>query len=177
MKWEKLRSKRILSHPRIEVYEDTVRLPNGHETDYIRFGDARNACTLIAINDEGKVLVQKEYSYLVGKPVYQFPGGMIDDHETIEEGALRELAEETQLSGDLEQLYWYYFYHRRSLTKDYVFVVTNLAETQAEADIEEDFENFWMSGPEIDELVRNDQIRTDSILTCWGIYKIKKGMY
>lgn len=48
-----------------------------------------------------KVLVTKEFRYTVGSEVIDFPAGLIDDNESVEEAALRELKEETGYTGSI----------------------------------------------------------------------------
>lgn len=47
--------------------------------------------------DDEKILLNKEYRMSVGGFVYNFPAGLIDDGETPEQAARRELKEETDL--------------------------------------------------------------------------------
>lgn len=55
-------------------------------------------CAGIAVARDGKVLVVRRVAndYLGG--IYELPGGGVDDGETITEGAIRELKEETGLT-------------------------------------------------------------------------------
>lgn len=48
-----------------------------------------------------KVLVTKEFRYTIGSEVIDFPTGLIDGNESIEEAALRELKEETGYTGSI----------------------------------------------------------------------------
>lgn len=57
-----------------------------------------DAVVLILHNETGdKVLLNKEFRMAVGKWVYNFPAGLIDEGEEPEESAKRELKEETGL--------------------------------------------------------------------------------
>lgn len=136
MTWRKLSTKKILDHPRLVVYEDTVELSNGHQTDYV-YWQGNDAATIIAMNAEGKILLQKEYSYPMREKLFQFPGGAIEAGETPIEGAARELAEEAQLSGSLRSIGWLYINNRRSTQKLHAFVAIDLHPVTSEKDIEE----------------------------------------
>ena len=53
---------------------------------------------LVALNKErSKVLLQSEFRLATNHYVYNFPAGLIDEGETVEEAAKRELKEETGL--------------------------------------------------------------------------------
>ena len=171
MEWKKLSSRKIFSHPRINLYEDEVELPNGLVTRYLHFGDTTHAAMVIAVNNEGKILVQKEYSYPPDEILYQLPGGAIEHGETPIQGAARELAEEAGLAGELEEVGWFYTNNRRSAQKLYVFVATNLRTVMAEKDPEELFEDFWYTEVEIDSLIITNEIRNYSLLAGWALYK------
>jgi NUDIX domain len=90
-KWKRIGTKQILKHPRINVYEDDIELPNGTKTTYVHFGEARNSVTAIVIRADRKVLLQKEFSYPSGKWLYQFPGGGLAKGESAIQGIKREL--------------------------------------------------------------------------------------
>jgi ADP-ribose pyrophosphatase len=122
MGWKKLKTTKLFSHPRLEVFEDEVELPNGHKTKYLYFGDKFDAATVIAVNKTGQVLLQKEYSYPQNKKLFQFPGGGLEAGETPAQGAARELAEEAGLQGTLTEIGWFYPNNRRGKNKMYVFM-------------------------------------------------------
>lgn len=171
MKWHKVSSKILLTHPRLTVVEDIVKLPSGVETDYIHFSDSHDATMILARNNEGKFLVQKEYSYPPDEVLYQLPGGAIESGETPEAGALRELAEEASLSGTLTELGWFYSNNRRSSQKLYVYLATNLSDATGHKDPEELFEDYWFTASEIEELIRTNEIRNYTLLSGWAMYK------
>ena len=67
-----------------------------------RTGSGR-AVAIIAETDEPepRMVLVKEFRPPVGRPVMAFPAGLIDDGESIETAAMRELAEETGWTGRL----------------------------------------------------------------------------
>ena len=86
--WKKLSTKDLLKHKRIHVVEDQVELPSGIKTDYIRLIVNGRAPCVIAVNNEGKILIQREYSYPVNEWLYQFPAGMVPEGEDLKEGGV-----------------------------------------------------------------------------------------
>jgi ADP-ribose pyrophosphatase len=169
--WKKIHTKQILKHPRLSVFEDEVVLPNGLKTTYLHFGPAKHAAQVIAIRLDGKILVQKEYSYPVNEWLYQFPGGQIEEKETILEGANRELAEEANITGKLRQIGWFYIDNRRKKGKFYVFVAKDITDSSGKADDEEVFIDYWFLPGEIDKLIRDGKLVNYSALSAWAIYK------
>jgi ADP-ribose pyrophosphatase YjhB (NUDIX family) len=59
----------------------------------------------IVINEKQEVLLVKRSSNLLRGDLYTIPGGFLDRDETLEEGALRELKEETGYEGKIEVLF------------------------------------------------------------------------
>lgn len=173
MKWKKLSSKQIFDHPRIKIYEDEVELPNGLKTSYMHYGEGLAASMVIAINNEGKILLQKEYSYPPNEILYQLPGGLLDPDEPPEIGANRELAEEAGFTGTLEPIGWFYVDNRRSAKKMHIFVARDLKPAQAEHDPEEAFEDHWVTETEFDSLIAEGKIQTYTALAGWALYKAR----
>ena len=65
----------------------------------------KNRAVLVFIN-EGKILLL--YRFKGGEEYYVFPGGGVEDNETIEQAALREAEEETGLKVTLKKKLWEY---------------------------------------------------------------------
>lgn len=173
--WKKISEKLLLKHPRISIYEDEVELPNGKRTYYLRFTNRGDAAQVIVVNESGMILVQKEYSYPPNEWLYQFPGGKIDDNESPKDGAKRELAEESQYSGDLTEMGWFYVDNRRTDSKFHVFKATNIkAISTHSSDDEEEFEHYWFSVEHIDRLIKDGEITNYSFLAGWALFKAQK---
>ena len=100
----------------------------------------------------------------------QCPGGLLDEGESPEEGALRELSEEAGLKGDLQPLGWIYIDNRRKSNRMRFFLATNLEKVEAKPDEEEDFEDYWYSEAEIMELITTNELRNYTALCGWSFY-------
>ncbi len=172
--WKKIASKILLDHPRLKVLEDEVELPNGHTTKYLKFDSRGNAVTIIAINNEGKILLQKEYSYPPNEDLYQFPGGFVPNGEELSEGANRELMEEADLkANNLIVLGSYYMNNRKSDSKMYVYVGSDLQKESLPGDLEENIQSYWLSENEIEDLIKKGEIKNYTALAAWSLYKLR----
>lgn len=68
--------------------------------EYIERPNCTGAVLIVALTDERKLLLTEQFRIPLGKPVIEFPAGLIGDAdsppgESLEEAALRELLEET----------------------------------------------------------------------------------
>lgn len=172
--WKKISSKIVLKHPRITVVEDQVELPDGYKTEYIRFESNGNAPTIIVIDKNNKILVLKEYSYPTNEWIYQFPGGFVPNSEDLKIGINRELMEEVGLkANNIKLLGEFYSNHRRTNSKVFVFLGTDLTKEEKGGDKEEDIKQYWFSEKEIDEMIKDGKFLNGSSLGAWAIYKTK----
>ena len=170
-KWKRLGSKKLFEHPRLTVFEDEVELPSGLQTKYLHFASAPGTGMVIARNNDGKFLIQKEYSYPPNEFLYQFPGGALHENEDPAIGAARELAEESGYFGTLCPLGWFYPNNRRTSQKMSVFLAVDLQETAKQPDPEESIENYWFTEQEIDAMIQTNEICNYTLLAGWALYK------
>lgn len=78
----------------LDVRADTVRLPDGRTAtrEYIVHP---GAVMVVPILDDGRLVVERQFRYPVGRVMLEFPAGKIDAGEPALACAVRELAEET----------------------------------------------------------------------------------
>jgi 8-oxo-dGTP pyrophosphatase MutT (NUDIX family) len=152
-KWTTQSEEVIFEHPRLTLIEDTVILPNGIDTKYLRFARKGDAATIIAKRADGLILLQREYSHPPNEVLFQFPGGGVPLGEDAADGANRELMEEAGFCGKLELIGTYFIDNRRTNAKAYVFVATDLQESKLPHDAEEFIEHYWYSEQAIDAMV------------------------
>ena len=136
--------------------------------------DGACAVTVVCRHSDGKILLQKEYSYPPNQKLFQFPGGGVPADEKPENGAIRELREESGFRANkLKLLGSYLENNRRSTAKFYVFLGTNLVKDPLPADEVEDIESFWFSEDEIENMIASGKIINAHVLTAWTLYKVK----
>ncbi len=91
--WRLESSKKVYSNRLIKVYEDTLDL-NGFKKIYTRLV-RRNFSTIVPFVSDDKILTIKSYRHLVDSRQIEVPSGYIEDGESAEQAACRELEEET----------------------------------------------------------------------------------
>jgi ADP-ribose pyrophosphatase len=91
---------------RVRVVSERVALPNGRELvlDVVRHP---GAAAVVPFLSEDEVLLIRQYRHAAGGMILEVPAGKLDDGETPEVCARRELQEEVgQRAGRLEALGW-----------------------------------------------------------------------
>lgn len=171
--WITLGTVQVIQHSRITLLEDAIVLPSGKNTRYLRFGKTSEAALVILQDEEGRILLETEYSYPPDKVLYQFPCGVFSlKEESPLDAAQRELCEEAGLSAKLTLIGSYLMYHRRTDATMYVFSGTNPEEDKSgKPDITEDIKLHWLMPEEIDTLIANGQIINVDVLAPWLLYK------
>jgi len=81
----------------LDVRRDEVRLPDGTTTrrEYIVHP---GAVMVVPILEDGRLVVERQYRYPMGRAMVEFPAGKLEAGEPPFECAVRELAEETGYS-------------------------------------------------------------------------------
>jgi ADP-ribose pyrophosphatase len=78
----------------LRVRRDRARLPDGsiHGREWVMHP---GAAAMLAVGDDGRVLVVRQWRYAMGRAYVEIPAGKIDPGETSLQTARRELLEET----------------------------------------------------------------------------------
>ena len=90
---EKLSSERIFEGKVFDVERDRVRMPNGREVtvDVVRHP---RSVVLLPIPEPRKIVLVRQFRYVVNRWLWELPAGSVDEGESPEEAARRECHEE-----------------------------------------------------------------------------------
>jgi ADP-ribose pyrophosphatase len=91
---EKISSEQVFDGKLLHVRRDQVRLPSG-ETASREYIVHPGAVMVVPLLDDGRLVVERQFRYPLGRVMIEFPAGKIDAGEPTLECAVRELAEET----------------------------------------------------------------------------------
>jgi ADP-ribose pyrophosphatase len=81
------------------VRRDRVRLPSGREAtrEYVVHP---GAVLIVPVLPDGRLVLERQFRYPIGRVMLEFPAGKIDPHETPLATAKRELVEEAGYAAD-----------------------------------------------------------------------------
>ena len=156
----------------LKVSRDRVKLPDGKITqrEYIRHP---GAVVILALFDDGRVLLERQFRYPNDQVFIEFPAGKIDPGEASLACAKRELEEETGYTATDWQFVC--TIHNAIAYSDEhldLFLARGLKEGEAKLDDGEFLETFTATIPEMLEMVKRGQI-TD-VKTVIGTFWLEK---
>ena len=156
----------------LKVSRDRVKLPDGKITqrEFIRHP---GAVVILALFDDGRVLLERQFRYPNGQVFIEFPAGKIDPGEASLACAKRELAEETGYTATD----WHFVctIHNAIAYSDEhldLFLARGLEAGEAKLDDGEFLETFTATIPEMLDMVRKGDI-TD-VKTVIGTFWLEK---
>lgn len=93
----KISSEQVYEGSFLNILRDTVLLPNGQQAtrEYVVHP---GAVVVIALLDDGRVVLERQHRYPVGEVMVEFPAGKLDAGENPQYCGQRELLEETGYS-------------------------------------------------------------------------------
>jgi len=91
---KRLDSRHVFKGKVVDLSVDRVRLPNGNECELEMIRHV-GAAAVVPLTDDGQVLLVRQYRYATDGWLLELPAGKLDEGETPEACALREVEEET----------------------------------------------------------------------------------
>lgn len=99
MKWKILSSEYLFSDLWFKVRKDKCETPGGKVVDPYYVYEFPTWVTALALTEDGKVVLERQYRHALGEVCIEIPGGCVDDTDLdLEDAIKRELLEETGYS-------------------------------------------------------------------------------
>ena len=99
MKWKILSSEYLFSDLWFKVRKDKCETPGGKIVDPYYVYEFPTWVTAVALTEDGKIILERQYRHALGEVCIEIPGGCVDDTDVnLEEAIKRELLEETGYS-------------------------------------------------------------------------------
>jgi ADP-ribose pyrophosphatase len=165
-------SKTMHRGPFLTLNCDTVRLPDGSSgtREYVKHP---GAVMVIPLFDDGRVLMESQFRYPMGKVMYEYPAGKLDPNEGALGCAKRELREETGYTAR-EFIYITRVHPIISYSTEFIdiFLARGLVEGERKLDEGEFLELFTAPVADVLEWVRTGKI--SDVKTIIGTFWLEK---
>jgi len=148
--WRRRSRDTVYSNPWISVWHDEVDLPDGSPGVYGVVHFRSRAVGVVAVGDDGRILLVGQHRYTLDTYSWEIPEGGVADGESMEEGARRELREETGFEAAVWQRL-FRFSTSNSVTDEVgeMYLATGLRPGEASPDATEELATRWATPDEI----------------------------
>lgn len=173
-KFERLNRTLVHKGVIIDYYQDTVKVPNGNIVTWDFIGH-KGAAAVVAVNDEGKLLMVRQYRNALDRETLEIPaGGLNAVDEPTDAAAARELEEETGYkAGKLELLLTLRTTVAFCNEKIDVYVATDLKPSRQHLDEDEFINVETHSIEELAQMVYDCKIQDGKTVAALMAYKNK----
>lgn len=148
----------VYSGPVFKVRKHQVETVNGPSVRDIV--EHNGGATILAVTNEGRILMERQYRKAVEKVIWEIPAGKIDPNEKPEVCAARELEEETGYkAGTVTELLRYTPTCGYSNETIYVYFARDLSEGVKHLDPTEDLDVFECDVEEVLGMIMRNEIK------------------
>jgi len=134
LEWTLLGSTYLHKGPWATLRADRCQMPDGRIVDEYYVLEYPNWVNAVAITEEGKVLMVRQYRHAAGVVSLEIPGGVIDGDEQPEDAMRRELLEETGYRfDDLQALCTVFANPSTANNKTFAYLATGGVKVQEQA--------------------------------------------
>ncbi|MCA8948092.1 MAG: NUDIX hydrolase [Planctomycetes bacterium] len=156
--WTVLATETLLQNPWFAVLGRAVELPDGRQIDFQSVEFHRPAVGVIPRRG-GEILLIRQYRLTVDRFVWAIPSGGIDEGETAESAARRELLEEAALvAGTMRPLVVYHPSYGATNQTFEVFLADGARPSATALDHNEVIETRWFAQAEVLRMLLHNEI-------------------
>lgn len=102
--WEREESRTIAEYEMFSVREDRSRSPKGGEAHEFQIVVSPGGVAVIALTDDGRMVMVEQFRHGTRRGSLELPSGVVDEGESPEDAAVRELREETGYEGGVPRV-------------------------------------------------------------------------
>jgi ADP-ribose pyrophosphatase len=167
--WTKIRESVVSKNLWWSYKLDEYLLPSGKGGEY-HYVHTNGSSMIVPVTNDGKLLLVKQFRYLVNRESIEFPCGSVKDGSTYRETALNELNEETGFIAELvTQVGEFNPYNGISDEMCRVYLARKLTFVGGVPDETEEFELLTMTAQDVEESIRSGVLWDGMSLAAWHI--------
>jgi ADP-ribose pyrophosphatase len=164
MDFEKI-GEELIYHGRVfDLVRAIFRVSSGkeHAYDLVKH---HGAVVIVPVDREGQIVFVRQFRIGAGTTLLELPAGLLEEDETPESSAAREIQEEIGMAAEkLTKLGEFYMVPGYSTEKLYAFLATGLYPSALPTDEDEYFEHVSMSIEEVFAMVRAGEMEDGKTL-------------
>lgn len=156
-------SKSIYKGKILNLRVDDVELINGKTAKREVVEHSGGAC--VVCEDDGKILLVKQFRYPYMQELLELPAGKINPGENPEQTAIRELEEEGGIRAERVEL-MFKVYPSPGYTNEiiYIYKAKGLKRTECALDEDEFLDAVWVEKSTLEKMIKNGQIKDGKTL-------------
>ena len=177
MRWKTLKSEYIMQRPWLTARRDVVQLPNGEINDEFYVLEYPDWINVIAITDDDHFVFVRQYRYALDLDSTELCAGVIEPDETPEDGARRELLEETGYGGGQWQEFMTIGQNPSTCNNlTHCFIATGVTRLQDQhLDRTEDIDVVLLTREQVLEMLNSDTLKQALMLApLWRYFATNK---
>lgn len=148
--WRRRTRRTAYENAWLQLFHDEVDRPDGGPGIYGVVHFRNRAVGVVAVGDDGRILLVGQHRYTLDAYSWEVPEGGVGEDETMEEGARRELREETGFEADAwEPLFAFTTSNSITDERGEIFLATGLRPGEAEPEPTEDLAVRWAALDEV----------------------------
>ncbi len=177
MRWKTLKSEYIMQRPWLTARRDVVQLPNGEINDEFYVLEYPDWVNVIAITPDDHFVFVRQYRYALDIDSIELCAGVIEPNETPEDGARRELLEETGYGGGQWQEFMTIGQNPSTCNNlTHCFIATGVTRLQDQhLDRTEDIDVVLLTREQVLEMLNSDTLKQALMLApLWRYFATNK---
>ena len=175
MEEQTIDQRRIFDGKIVGLRIDTVRLPDGR-TATREVVEHAPAVAMVAVDDEGRVLLVRQWRSPVGAALLEVPAGVADPGEEPEAAVQRELQEEIGYrAGRITRLAGFWVAPGYCTEYIHVYLAEDLAESRLDADEDENIEVVPLTLDDALTKIRSGEIQDAKSQVGLLLYALQRG--